>query len=177
MQRTTRTFSTLLSSVAGVFALAALVLFPLSSLAQSQSEDEAQIRGIVQGETDAWNRGDAEAFAARYAETGSFTNVIGQQLYGRKAFIAQHARIFSTIYKGSHNIFSASKITFLRPDVALVEIDGALSGAKQLPPGLKAGEDGALHVKLLEVMTKEKDGWWIAAFHNVAVTPLPAGAK
>jgi uncharacterized protein (TIGR02246 family) len=156
--------------------LAAAFLSSLSAgLAQSQSEDEVQIRAIVQSEADAWNRGDAEAFGAHYAENGSFTNVIGQQLYGRKAFIAQHASIFSTIYKGSHNVFSASRITFLRPDVALVEIDGALSGANRLPPGLKAGDDGALHVKLLEVMTREKGTWWIAAFHNVAVFPLPPG--
>jgi uncharacterized protein (TIGR02246 family) len=144
------------------------------SLAQGQS-DEVQIRAIVQSEEDAWNRGDAEAFGAHYAEDGSFTNVIGQQLYGRKAFVAQHASIFSTIYQGSHNVFVVSKITFLRADVALVEIDGALSGARRLPPGLKAGEDGALHVKLLEVMTKDKGSWWIAAFHNVAVYPLPPG--
>lgn len=144
-------------------------------LAQSQGDDQAQIRAIVQSEEDAWNRGDAEAFGAHYAEDGSFTNVIGQQLYGRKAFVAQHAGIFSTIYKGSHNVFTASKITFLRPDVALVEIDGALSGANRLPPGLKAADDGALHVKLLEVMTRDKGTWWIAAFHNVAVYPLPQG--
>lgn len=158
-----------------LFALSFALLLPLQLLAQSQSQDEAQIRAIVQGETDAWNAGDAEAFGAHYAENGTFTNVIGQQLYGRKAFIAQHAGIFSTIYQGSHNVFSVSKITFLRPDVALVEIDGALSGAKRLPPGLKAGEDGVLRVKLLEVMTREKDTWWIAAFHNVAVAPLPPG--
>ena len=141
--------------------------------AQVPAADEAQIRAIVQSQGDAWNRGDAEGFGSHYAENGSFTNVIGQQLYGRKAFVAQHAGIFSTIYKGSHNVFQVSKITFLRPDVALVEIDGALSGADRLPPGLKASDDGALHVKLLEVMTKEKENWWIALFHNVAVYPLP----
>ena len=152
---------------------AALLSSPLAGVAQKQSEDETQIRAIVQSETDAWNRGDAEAFGAHYAENGSFTNVIGQQLYGRTAFVAQHATIFSTIYKGSHNTFAASKITFLRPDVALVEIDGTLTGANRLPPGLKADDDGALRVKLLEVMTREKGTWWIAAFHNVAVYPLP----
>jgi uncharacterized protein (TIGR02246 family) len=146
-----------------------------AGVAQTPSAEEAQIHAIVQSEEDAWNRGDAEAFAEHYAENGSFTNVIGQQLYGRKAFIGQHAMIFSTIYKGSHNIFTVSKITFLRPDVALVEIDGALSGANRFPPGMKAGDDGALHVKLLEVMTKEKGSWSIAAFHNVGVYPLPAG--
>ena len=160
-----------------LFLVAALLSSSFPGVAQSPGADEVQIRAIVQSEGDAWNRGDAEAFGAHYAENGSFTNVIGQQLYGRKAFIAQHASIFSTIYKGSHNSLVVSKITFLRPDVALVEIDGSLSGANRLPPGLKAGDDGALHVKLLEVMTKEKGSWWIAAFHNVAVFPLPPGGS
>ena len=145
------------------------------TLAQGPSKDEAAIRSIVQSEAEAWNRGDAEAFGAHYAENGDFTNVIGQQLYGRKAFVAQHALIFSTIYKGSHNEFTVSKITFLRPDVALVDIDGTLSGATAMPPGLKANEDGTMHVKLLEVMTKEKDSWVVAAFHNVNVSPLQSG--
>ncbi len=158
-----------------ILVLSALLPLPSPGVAQSTGNDEAQIQAIVQSENDAWNRGDAEAFAAHYAENGSFTNVIGQQLYGRPAFIAQHAKIFSTIYKGSHNVFSVSKITFLRPDVALVEIDGALSGANRLPPGMKAMDDGALHVKLLEVMSKEKGSWWIQSFHNVGVYPLPAG--
>lgn len=154
----------------------ALLSSSVIGLGQNPSADEAAIRLIVQTEADAWNRGDAQAFAAHYAENGDFTNVIGQQLYGREAFIAQHARIFSTIYKGSHNDFSVSKITFLRPDVALVDIDGVLSGALRLPPGVKAYDDGSIHVKLLEVMTKEKGNWSIAAFHNVAIVPLPPGA-
>jgi uncharacterized protein (TIGR02246 family) len=158
-----------------VALVAGLVGFAGAGVGQTPSDDETQIRAIVQSEADAWNRGDAEAFGEHYAENGSFTNVIGQHLEGRKAFIAQHAMIFSTIYKGSHNVFAVKKVTFLRPDVALVEIDGALTGANRLPPGLKAGEDGALHVNLLEVMTKEKGSWWIAAFHNVGVYPLPAG--
>ena len=155
------------------------VLLAASVTARSQrpgpSQNEVTIRAIVQSQADAWNRGDAEAFAAHYAEDGSFTNVIGQQLYGRKAFIAQHAMIFSTIYKDSFNTFSVGKIAFVRPDVAIVDIDGILSGAKTLPPGLKPMPDGALHVKLQEVMTREGNDWRIAAFHNVAVYPLPPG--
>lgn len=146
-----------------------------AGVAQTPTADETQIHAIVQGEEEAWNRGDAEAFGAHYAENGSFVNVVGQQLYGKKAFVGQHAKIFSTIYKGSHCTFTVSKVTFLRPDVTLVEVDAVLTGALRLPPGMKAEDDGALHTKLLEVMTKEKDGWVIAAFHNVGVYPLPAG--
>ena len=159
-----------------------LPLFVLSALgssshafAQGSPPDEADIRAIVQSETDAWNRGDAEAFGKHYAQNGSFTNVIGQQFYGRPAFIARHAQIFSTIYKNSHLTQTIGKITFLRPDVAVVDIDGAVLGAQSLPPGLQPLADGALHNKLQQVMTREKNGWFIAAFHDVAVYPLPSG--
>jgi uncharacterized protein (TIGR02246 family) len=154
--------------------LIASLFFCMAERVHGQAvEDRGAIEALVQSEAEAWNRGDAEAFAAHFAEDGSFTNVIGRQLYGREAFIEQHKRIFSTIYKGSHNAFSIGKIKFLRPDVAVVDIDGILSGASQLPPGLKPLEDGAMHVKLQEVMTKESGAWMIAAFHNVAVYPLP----
>lgn len=161
--------------VYGSVLAAAVFSSSLAVSAQDSKQDESQISEIVQSQQEAWNRGDAEAFGIHYAENGSFTNVVGQQLYGRKAFVAQHAGIFSTIYKGSHNVFTIGKVTFVRPDVAVVDIDGVLTGAMRLPPGLKGGADGALHVKLQEVMTKEAAGWTIAAFHNVAVYPLPAG--
>ena len=155
-------------------SLALSLLAPTVTPAQSPAIDDVAIRSIVQGQADAWNAGDAEAFAAHYADTGTFTNVIVMHSYGRQAFVAQHQRIFATIYKGSHNTFNISKTTYLRPDVALVEIDGILTGAQELPPGLKAGPDGALRVKLLEVMTREQGSWSVAAFHNVAVYLLPA---
>jgi uncharacterized protein (TIGR02246 family) len=152
------------------------LLLVLSSPALAQSADTAAIDSIVQQQAEAWNRGDAEAFAAHYAQDGSFTNVIGQQIFGKPGFVAQHARIFSTIYKGSHNTFTVAHVQFVRADVAVVDIDGVLSGAQRLPPGLKPAADGALHVKLQEVMSKESGGWVIRAFHNVAVVDLPAEA-
>ena len=141
---------------------------------ESAPSDTAAITAIVQSQADAWNHGDAQAFAAHYAPDGSFTNVIGQQIYGKPGFIQQHAMIFSTIYKGSHNVFTVGHVQFIRPDVAVADIDGALTGANRLPPGLHPAADGALHVKLQEVMTKEDGGWLIRAFHNVAVVDVPA---
>jgi len=156
-------------------SLAGIVAGSGSGMSQSPSDaaDRAAIQAVVDSESEAWNRGDAEAFAAHYAEDGSFTNVIGMQLYGKKGFVAQHQRIFSTIYKGSHNTLTVGHVKFVRPDVAVVDVDSALGGFHELPPGLKAGSDGALHTKLQMVMTKENGAWWVAAFHNVAVAPLP----
>jgi uncharacterized protein (TIGR02246 family) len=166
----------MLSLVRSFWGMFGILMFSVFAFGQAQGtpEDTAAIKGIVQGQAHAWNRGDAATFAARYSENGTFTNVIGQQIYGKAGFVAQHERIFSTIYKGSHNEFTVDKVLFLRQDVAVVNIDGVLKGATRVPPGLSAAEvNGEMHVKLQEVMTKEKDGWWIAAFHNVAVMPLP----
>jgi uncharacterized protein (TIGR02246 family) len=150
------------------------VLALAAPTALAQSPDLAAITAIVQSEADAWNQGDAEAFAAHYASDGSFTNVIGQQIYGKPGFIAQHAMIFSTIYKGSHNVFTIGHVQWLRPDIAVVDIDGVLTGALHLPLGLRPAADGGLHVKLQEVMSKENGAWLIRSFHNVAVVEIPA---
>jgi uncharacterized protein (TIGR02246 family) len=156
-----------------IAALVVMASFVAWAQATGDPSDIKAITAVVESQAEAWNRGDAEAFARNYAEDGSFTNIIGQQLYGKAPFIAQHARIFSTIYKGSHNTFAIGKIHFVRADVAVVDIDGTLTGAKRTPPGIKADDDGAIHVKLQEVMSKEKGSWLIEAFHNVVVTPLP----
>lgn len=162
-------------AIARVCMMGVLVTGSLMAQAQASDADKAAVEAVVANAADAWNRGDAKAFAAHYAEDGSFTNVIGMQLYGREPFVAQHERIFATIYKGSHDTLSIGRIKFLRPDVAVVDVDAKVENFKELPPGLKAEADGALHTKLQMVMTKENGEWWIAAFHNVAVVPLPAG--
>ncbi len=137
------------------------------------SRDISDIEAFVAGLTDAWNRGDAKAFSARFAADGSFTNVLGIVAYGREIFELRHSEIFSTIYKGSVLRQSIGMVRFIRPDVAVVDVDAALTGYARLPPGVQAGSDGLLRAKLQLVLTREDDGWWIAAFHNVDVKSLP----
>jgi uncharacterized protein (TIGR02246 family) len=140
--------------------------------AQSGLSDSSAIEALVAGLTDAWNCGDARAFSARFAADGSFTNVLGIVAYGREIFELRHAEIFRTIYKGSELQQSIGKLRFIRPDVAVVDVDAAVTGYLRLPPGVQAASDGALRAKLQLVVTREDGEWWIAAFHNVDVKPL-----
>jgi uncharacterized protein (TIGR02246 family) len=139
---------------------------------QSDTSGSGAIETLVAGLTDALNRGDARAFSTRFAPDGSFTNVLGIVAYGREIFELRHTEIFSTIYKGSRLQQSIGKLRFVRPDVAVVDIDAVVTGYLKLPPGVQAGSDGALRAKLQLVLTREDDGWWIAAYHNVDVKPL-----
>ena len=136
------------------------------------AEDTAkqEIESLIAGEDVAWNRGDAIGFAARVLPEVVFTNIVGMFCVGKPPFVAQHERIFSTIYKGSTCRQSIQHITLLKPDVAIVDTLAIVSGFQHIPAGIGT-IDGALHARLEQVLVRIKEGWWVASFHNVAVNP------
>ena len=158
-------------------ALYLAAFLPLASHAQPHGEaadnaaDKAAIQAIIQNEQDAWNRGDAQAFCSHFAADGSFTNIVGMQTYGYAPFLKQHERIFGTIYKGSHNVLALGTLRFLRPDVAVADVDSTLSHIVSAPPGTPLFPDGSIHTKLQLVLTRQNGTWQVDAFHNVTVNP------
>ena len=147
----------------------------LSALAQSgnaPTPDETAIRAIIDAEVAAWNRGDAKAFAARFEQDGSFTNIIGQTSFDHATFEQRHTQIFATVYKGSTMKQNIQRIKFVTPDVALVDGEALVTGFQRLPPGVQA-PDGILRTELQQLFVKRNGEWWIASFHNVDVKPLP----
>jgi uncharacterized protein (TIGR02246 family) len=145
-----------------------LVATGLPVAAQSH-DDESRIRQIVAEQVAAWNVGDAKAFSLRFAKDGSFTNIRGTVFYGHRAFEDRHAEIFKTFFKGSKLAMSVSKIRFVRPDVAIVDVSTELSELRGLPPGVKSTADGKIRTSLQEVLVKDGDKWWITSYHNVDV--------
>jgi uncharacterized protein (TIGR02246 family) len=141
---------------------------------ETASVNEVAIQKIISDGTEAWNRGDAKAYSQNFQEEGGFTNVLVMVFYGRRDFEHRHAELFSTIFKGSALAQSIRKIRFLRPDVAVVDVDTEMTGYTKMPPGVQAVPDGILRTRLQEVLVKENGCWWIAAYHNVDVKPLPA---
>jgi uncharacterized protein (TIGR02246 family) len=131
------------------------------------------IAALVAAEDAAWNGGDAARFAERVLPDVVFTNVIGMFSVGKAPFIAQHERIFSTIYKGSALHQAIENLTILSPDIAIVDTLCTLTGATHAPPGVEM-IDGAIHTRLEQVLVRRADGWWVASFHNVAVNPAAA---
>lgn len=130
--------------------------------------DQAAIVGILAAEEAAWKAGDAAAFAAATTPDVVFTNIIGYFSVGRPPFVAQHERIFATIYKGSTMTQAVEHIALVRPDVAVVDTLTTVSGFASLPPGVAAA-DGVLRTRLEQVMVRGDRGWSVAAFHNVPV--------
>ena len=142
-------------------------------IADQHAPSQVEIEALVASLATTWNRGDGKGFAARFTADGSFTNVLGMTFHGRDAFEHRHGEVFSTIFRGSEATFVISSLRLLRADVAVADIDATVAGYAALPPGVQAGIDGRMRSKLQAVFVKEQGGWWITAYHNVAVMPLP----
>ena len=134
------------------------------------SQDQPAIDALLERQSAAWQAGDAAAFSADVLDGVLFTNILGMFSVGRTPFEEQHARIFSTTYKGSRMSQERVAVTLVRPDVAIVDTLATVTGAPHLPLGIEL-IDGAVRTRLEQVMVRDGGRWRVAAFHNVAVHP------
>ena len=129
--------------------------------------DEAAIGRLLHDLADAWKRGDADAFGARYRDDGTFTNVFGAVHFGRDEFIRRHAEVFRGFLKGTIIKMIPRTLRLVRPDVAVVDVDMTYTGFQTLPTGVGLMPDGLVHSALLMVVVKDGGDWWITAYHNI----------
>jgi hypothetical protein len=60
--------------------------------------DTDLIRDIVRAQAEAWNRGDANGYAANAGEDLAFTNIRGQRWIGREHFVRVHTSVLNGVY-------------------------------------------------------------------------------
>ena len=131
--------------------------------------DEAGVRAVASGLTEAWNRHDMKAFAALFAEDADFVNVIGLWWRGRSEIQKEHEALHATRMKDSQLAVVETSIRFLRPDVAVVHARWHLTGetgleGKPLPP-----RNGIMTL----VTIKTGGTWLITTSQNTDIVPLP----
>ncbi|HEX7773961.1 MAG TPA: SgcJ/EcaC family oxidoreductase [Pyrinomonadaceae bacterium] len=128
----------------------------------SRAADEAAMRESVKQMETGWNTKSGALFAKPFAEDADYVVINGMYIKGRATIETQHQRIFDTIYKDTKINLTVKQIRFLRPDVAVVHVNGHRDG-----PTKDLNQDAILTL----VMTKEQQGWTIAAFQNTSVAP------
>jgi uncharacterized protein (TIGR02246 family) len=150
---------------------AALLLLNASvdAAAQANVNDEGPIRALVEEQVRAWNVGDAVAFSKSFAEDGSFTNIRGTVFYGHKAFEDRHREIFTGFFKGSTLAMSITRIRFIRPDVAIVDLATEVSHLSGAPPGVRPNASGRIVTRLQQVLVNNNGVWQVESYHNVDV--------
>jgi uncharacterized protein (TIGR02246 family) len=130
------------------------------SAQNSSAGDEAAIRDNVKQIETGWNTKSGALFAKPFAEDADYVVINGMYLKGRAVLATAHQQIFDTIYKDTTVSLTVKQIRFLRPDVAVVHVNAHRDGpTKEL----------TANAMLTLVMTKEKQGWTIAAFQNTQV--------
>ena len=142
----------------GALAAAAQELRPQDT----KASDEAAIRENVKQMETGWNTKSGALFARPFAEDADYVVINGTHIRGRALIDKGHQRIFDTIYKQTGLSLTVEQIRFLRPDVALVHVLG-----HSKTPQADGFRESDVIITL--VMTKDNQGWKIAAFQNTQV--------
>jgi uncharacterized protein (TIGR02246 family) len=147
-----------------------ILLLSLTALGQSGREaDQKAIRELMDRFVDAWNRHDAHAFAAVFAEDADFTNWRGVGASGRSKIEEFHAPVFATIFKKSHHKYDDVKTRFIRDDIAAVDVHWEMTGATDPHGNPRPDRQGLLSF----VMAKDTGRWQIVVMHNLDLSALP----
>jgi uncharacterized protein (TIGR02246 family) len=159
-----------LVKIAAIF----LVLFPLMAMGQTGgAADQQGLREVIDRFMNAWNRHDAKAFAAVFAEDADFTNWRGTGATGRFQIEEFHAPMFATVFKNSHQKYTAIKIRSIRPDVAAADVHWEMTGAMDPQGNPRPDRNGLLSF----VMVKNDGQWHILVLHNLDLSALPPAPK
>ena len=135
------------------------------------TQDEQEIRGLVQAFVEGWNAGDGEACARPFAEDADFVAITGLKAHGRDLIARGHAEILSTVFRGTQLSAAVESIRFVRADVAVVDATMRLryEDGRAFVPGQYPGYSSAGLV-----VAKDAGRWSIIAFRNLVPFGRPA---
>jgi uncharacterized protein (TIGR02246 family) len=136
----------------------------------SQEKARAAITQAVQNYMDMWNKHDVHAVAMTYSEDCDFVNNFGNLTHGRAGMEATFGPFMTGVYSETHQTGQVRSIRFLKPDVAAVDVDWQMTGAKNQDGSVRPTRKG-LHSL---IMTRQGDGSWLIAVmhvHEFTVTP------
>ena len=146
-----------------------VLLLPTLLPSQATETDEPALRAVVDQFMDAWNRHDANAFAAVFSEDADFTNWRGTGASGRSKIEEFHAPMFATVFSKSHQEYTDIKSRLLRPDIAAVDVHWKMTGMTDRQGNPLPAREGLLNF----VMAKNGGRWEVVVMHNLDISALP----
>lgn len=151
--------------------LLVLLLFGLLSSfpsgGRAQGTDDTAIKTLQARQADAWNRHDAKAYAALFAEDGDVVNVLGWWWRGRAQIERKLTVAFAGIFRDSHLAITEVTVRQLDDSLAVAHVRWEMHGAKA-PPGASAPPRQGIQ---LQVLRKAGGSWHIVSFQNTNSLP------
>jgi uncharacterized protein (TIGR02246 family) len=136
---------------------------PQNSSGDAEQRDRAAIEAAVQNYMDQWNKHDVHAVAMTYTEDCDFVNNFGTLTHGRAGMEAAFGPFMTGVYSETHQTGHVRTIRFLTPEVAAVDVDWEMTGAKNQDGSVRPTRKG-LHSL---IMMKQRDGSWLIAVMHV----------
>ena len=148
----------------------------LSTLALAGSKDEDAVRQRVAEFQEAFNKHDAKAISAFFAEDADLVTPTGVRAQGRAEIEKAVATDLATLIHDGKTAFTVTHTRFVKPDVVVLDMTHEVSEAH--------GPDGTvmptMKVLVTGVAVKKSGAWsWLAARPMIPFTPPapPATAK
>jgi uncharacterized protein (TIGR02246 family) len=134
-------------------------------------EAEEAMRSLFQRMLDAWSAGNAQAYAALFAEDAHYLAFDGVDQRGRAAIEAAHRPLFERYLKGSRLIGELVDVRVLSEGVVLGHAIGSI-----LDRGMQTPKPERLSSQTL-VAIREGEIWRFVAFHNTRVRPIMSSLR
>lgn len=131
----------------------------MSSTDQRGDEDEAAVRQLLERQVSGWNAGDPEIYASVFTPDADYITFLGGHHKGGAAIAASYVPLLTGVLKGSRLHTDITQLRFLTPDVALIQVNAALTRKAQR----KAGRSTRVNTS---VAVRTGDGWLLAASQN-----------
>ena len=130
------------------------------------ADDEDAIRAIHRRMIDAWNAGDALAFAAPFTDEADFVAFEGTHLKGRREIGSFHQEIFDTVVKGTRLEGEVKFVRFLSDALAVMHsvVRVTLQGKSKPSPSRDSMQ--------LTVVVKRDGEWRSEGLMNARRLPL-----
>jgi len=126
---------------------------------RDQTQSESQVQELYRDLLDAWNKRDAQAFAALYEEDGNQIGFDGSQMNGQAEIEAHLRQIFSDHMTATY-VGKVREIRFLNEETAILR-----SVVGMIPHGQTDINPATNAIQSL-VAVKRGGQWRVALFHN-----------
>lgn len=127
------------------------------------------IKKEIESLNKAWNGGDIAGMSAYMAEEVEVISPIGLPIKGKKALDARHAEIMKRYFAGSQQTMKVQQVRFVRPRVAICDVEVTITKYKALPPGIPAKAGQPVRLLTRYILTHDSRDWTIDAFQSTVL--------
>ena len=138
----------------------------------SNGAEDAAIKEVVAGFSNAWNAHDAHALCVSLADNVDWVNWRGEPLGTRVEVEDEHAKLFADLYKNTHRTDMVKTIHYLSPELAVVDDYWTMTGARK-----RDGSDWPYRAGLYNFLMAKRGSRWLIIVSHAADFNAQAPAK